>query len=109
MGRLAQIIMNQKPLSASELVKAKANQAIQQVKRKEQAVKKATGVDGIENEANQAAKGVADHSSNIASASPLESVHSISPSLLAKVGRNEKLSPVEQKQLATFFKAVGWL
>lgn len=103
MGRLGQIIMAQKPLTSEQLAKAKASQAVREAQKKEQQVKRSVGVDRIENEANQAAKGAVDHSSN------LEGVHSIPPSLLAKVGRNEKLSPAEQKQLATFFKAVGWL
>ncbi len=103
MGRLAQIIMNQKPLSASELEKAQASQAVREAQKKEQQVKRSVGVDRIEKEAEQTAKGVTDQSNNLAS------VHTLHPALLAKVGRNEKLSPVEQKQLATFFKAVGWL
>lgn len=108
---LKQMIMSMKPLSASELATVKANQAIQQVKRKEQEAKKAIGADKVEKEVERAVG----HADNLGNAQASENVHallqqaSLPPSLLAKVGRNEKLTSDEQKQLATFFKVVGWL
>ncbi|TXH86826.1 MAG: hypothetical protein E6Q71_06100 [Pseudomonas sp.] len=108
MGRLAQIIMNQKPLSASELEKAKASHAVREAQKKEQQVKRAVGVDKIEREVDKAVRASAE-ASTIASASPLDTVHTLHPALLAKVGRNEKLTTNEQKELANFFRLVGWL
>ncbi len=103
MGRLAQIIMAQKPLTLAELVKAKASQAVREAQKKEQQVKRSVGVDRIEKEAEQTAKGVTDQSNNLAS------VHTLHPALLAKVGKGEKLTTNEQKELANFFRMVGWL
>lgn len=104
MRRLGEIIMNQKPLTPAELAKAKASHAVREAQKKEQQVKRSVGIDRIEDEANQAAKGAAaDHSNN------LDVQASLPPSLLAKVGRNEKLTTNEQKELASFFRMVGWL
>ncbi len=99
---LKQMIMSMKPLSASELEKVKASQAIQQAKRKEQEVKKTVGIDKIEREADKAVRASAIEASIIASAS-------IPPSLLAKVSKGEKLTPTEQTQLASFMEALGYL
>ena len=103
---IKQMIMSMKPLSASELEKVKASQAIQQAKRKEQEAKRATGADKVEKEVERAVG----HADNLGNAQASENVHaSLPPSLLAKVGRNEKLTTKEQKELASFFRLVGWL
>lgn len=109
---LKQMIMSMKPLSASELEKVKASQAIQQAKRKEQEAKRATGADKVEKEVERAVG----HADNLGNAQASENVQasllqqaSLPPSLLAKVGRNEKLTTNEQKELANFFRLVGWL